>query len=101
MNKFAFLLLISSIVLSSFSQEKRDLLQNKAKEIGIEKLLIKDFSELDFPTYYNRDFWENVPDALRKKYIQEAEQFLDYDWPVVKAADYPEIIRSGRRNLKP
>ncbi len=98
MNKIALLFILSSIVLSSFSQEKRDLLQNKAKEIGIEKVLINDFSELDFPTYYDRAFWENVPDPVRKKYIQEAEKFLDYDWPVVKATDYLEIIRSGRRN---
>jgi hypothetical protein len=98
MKKIAYILLLIGFVINSFSQQKRDLLQNEAKEIGIEKVLIKDFSELNFPTYYDRNFWENIPGVLRTKYIQEAEKYLDYDWPVVKATDYLEIIRSGRRN---
>ncbi len=98
MKKPALFLLLISICLSSFSQENLDLLQNEASEIGLEKVLINDFSELDFPTYYDRDFWENVPDTVRQGYIENAEQYLDYDWPVVKATDYLEIIRSGRRN---
>ncbi len=98
MNKIVLLILMSAIALNSFSEEKRDLLQTKAKDISIEKDLIKDFSELDFPTYYERYFWNKVPEDLRKQYVQEAEKFLGYNWPVVKATDYLEIIRSGNRN---
>ena len=80
------------------SADDRNLLQNKAKEIGLEKILIKDFSELNFPTYYDRDFWNTVPENIREQYVQQAEEYLNYDWPVVKATDYLEIIRSGSRN---
>ncbi|MFY0654832.1 MAG: heparinase II/III family protein [Cyclobacteriaceae bacterium] len=93
------LALLSIIIGLSFgtSQAQRDILQNEAKEIGLETSLIRDFSELNFPTYKSREFWDNLPDPIRKEYIEEAESSLDYNWPVVKATDYLEIIRSGDR----
>jgi hypothetical protein len=88
---------LSCFTLSSFAQEKRDVLVNEAKEIGIGSALIKDFSDLDVPTYSSRDFWNGLPANIKKQYVQEAEASLDYDWPIVKATDYIEIIRSGDR----
>lgn len=97
MKKFTILLLLSCFAASGFSIEKRDLLQKESEEIGLENALIKDFSELGLPTYKDRDFWDKMPAYLREQYILEAEGNLDYDWPVVKATDYLEIIRSGDR----
>jgi hypothetical protein len=97
MKKVSLLILLSCFAFSGYAEEKRDILQNEAKEIGLSSTLIKDFSEIDLPTYSSRDFWSNLPDALKKQYIEEAEKSLDYDWPVVKATDYIEIIRSGDR----
>ncbi len=97
MNKLFLLILLSCFTLSSFAQEKRDVLVNEAKEIGIGSALIKDFSDLDVPTYSSRDFWNGLPANIKKQYIEEAEASLDYDWPIVKATDYIEIIRSGDR----
>jgi hypothetical protein len=97
MKKLFILFLFCSFAISSFSEEKRDLLQKEAKEIGVANTLVKDFSEIGFPTYKDRDFWNNLPAAIRKQYIQEAEEVFDYDWPSVKATDYIEIIRSGDR----
>ena len=97
MRKYIVLVLLISISISGFSEEKRDILQKESVEIGLEKTLIKDFSEIGLPTYRDRDFWENIPETLRKDYILEAEDKLDYNWPVVKATDYLEIIRSGDR----
>ncbi len=97
MKQLILLFLLSSFVFSSFSEEKRNLLQKEASEIGLAEALVKDFSELDFPGYTDRSFWENLPSNLKKQYISEAEEYLGYDWPVVKATDYLEIIRSGDR----
>jgi hypothetical protein len=97
MKKFTILLLLSCFAASGFSIEKRDLLQKESEEIGLENALIKDFSEIGLPTYKDRDFWDKMPAYLREQYILEAEGNLDYDWPVVKATDYLEIIRSGDR----
>lgn len=97
MRLFTLLLLLVHFLINVQAAEKRDILQKKASEIGIEASLVKDFSEIDFPTYQSRDFWDGLPNELRRAYIEEAESFLDYDWPVVKATDYLEIIRSGDR----
>jgi hypothetical protein len=80
-----------------YSADNRDILQKESNEIGLESVLIKDFSEIGFPTYKDRDFWVELPGNLRDQYIDRAEEKLNYDWPVVKATDYLEIIRSGDR----
>jgi len=97
MKTFIFLFLLNCFAISEYSSEKRDILQKESKKIGIENVLINDFSEIGFPTYGDRDFWDKLPESLRKQYIHEAEGKLDYDWPVVKATDYLEYIRSGDR----
>ncbi len=83
--------------MNAFSYEKRDILQKESQKIRLSEVLVKDFSELGFPDYKSRDFWNNLPDIIRKQYIEGAERYLDYNWPVVKATDYLEIIRSGDR----
>ncbi len=97
MNRLFFLFLLSCFTFSSFAEEKRDVLINEAKKIGLESVLIKDFSEINFPTYKSRDFWNGLATDLKKQYVEEAEEAIDYDWPIVKATDYIEIIRSGDR----
>ena len=98
MKKLFILFLLSAFSFNGFSKEKRDLLQKEAQQINLAQSLVKNFSDLNFPTYKSRDFWNNLPAEIRNQYIQEAEKYLNYNWPVVKATDYLEIIRSGERN---
>ena len=97
MKKIIVLFFVLFFSVTGFSKEKRDLLQKEAREIDLAQALVKDFSELGFPDYYNRTFWHNLPENFKKQYIEEAEKYLSYDWPVVKATEYLEIIRSGDR----
>lgn len=97
MKNIAVLLMVLCFSVSGYSKEKRDLLQKEANEINLAQALVRDFSELGFPDYYNRTFWNNLPENFKKQYIEEAEKYLSYDWPVVKATEYLEIIRSGDR----
>lgn len=97
MKKFFLSVFLICIIISGYSIEKRDILQKKATEIGLDKVLVRNFSEIQFPSYKNRDFWTGLPSAIKNQYIQEAEEAMEYDWPVVKATDYLEIIRSGDR----
>lgn len=97
MKKLVVIILFGCLSLNSFSKEQRDLLQKEAKEIGLSKVLIQNFSEIGFPTYNDRAFWNNLPEGFKKQYIEAAEKAADYNWPVVKATDYLEIIRSGDR----
>lgn len=97
MKNLLLVVLLSVFSVFAYSYENRDLLQQEAKETNIAQTLVKDFTSLDFPDYADREFWNNLPEPIRQQYIQEAEEYLDYDWPVVKATDYIEIIRSGDR----
>jgi hypothetical protein len=82
----------------SFSQIKdRNILANEASSIGLEKVLVMDNSWNSLPVYKDRNFWESIPENQRKEYIHRAEVYLNYDWPVVKATDYLEFVRSGDR----
>ena len=91
------LILLYCFALSGYSKEQRDILQKEASDIGLENVLVRNFSELDFPEYKDRDFWKSLPDAIKQQYVEQAEGALDYQWPVVKATDYLEIIRTGDR----
>lgn len=98
MKKLTLIFVLSSLIINGYSQGERNLLQKESDEIGIEKMLINDFSEIGYPTYYDRDFWDNLPTTIREQYIQNAEGYLNFGWPVVKATDYLEIVRSGKRS---
>ena len=97
MKKLFILLLFIAFAFTGFSKEIRDILQKEAQQINLAQALVKNFSDIGFPTYKDRSFWDNLPANLREQYIQEAERFIKYDWPAVKATDYLEIIRSGDR----
>jgi hypothetical protein len=95
-NLFIFCLLLF-LAFNVFARVERDILQKQAADVQLDQVLMKDFAEIGFPTYKQRDFWEALPVAVRQEYIDDAVAYLDYDWPVVKATDYLEIIRSGDR----
>ena len=77
--------------------KERNILANEAKAIDLQKTMITDNSWNKMPGYKDRQFWESLPDNIRKEYISKAEEYLNYAWPVVKATDYLEFIRSGDR----
>ena len=97
MKKLFILVLFCAFAFNGFSKEQRDVLQKEAQQINLAQALVKNFSEIGFPNYQNRTFWNNLPEGLKRQYIEEAEKSVDYNWPVVKATDYLEIIRSGDR----
>jgi len=90
------LLLIASAEAGAQIKE-RNILAAEANNINLPNTLITDDSWNRLPDYSNRSFWESVPSNLRNEYIKRAEGYLDYNWPVVKATDYLEFIRSGDR----
>ena len=89
-------LFLSQSALSQAGRE-RNILANEAAVIDLAKALKTDNSWNNLPDYNNRKFWEGLPAPLRQEYISKAEDYLDYSWPVVKATDYLEFIRSGDR----
>ncbi len=82
---------------TELTNKERNILANEAKAIDLAKVLITDNSWNKLPDYKNRQFWQNLPANIRQEYITKAEAYLAYNWPVVKATDYLEFIRSGDR----
>ena len=76
---------------------ERNILVKELETIDLSKDLVKDHSWITLPDYKNRSFWNNLPEQTRQAYTAAAEKYTDYGWPVVKATDYLEIIRSGNR----
>lgn len=79
------------------TNKERNILAKEAKSIDLTKALITDNSWNKLPGYRDRQFWESLPANVRQEYIRKAESYLDYNWPVVRATDYLEFIRSGDR----
>ncbi|MFZ2341314.1 MAG: heparinase II/III family protein [Bacteroidales bacterium] len=77
--------------------KERNILATEAKAIGLSGAIINDNTWNKLPGYKDRQFWEGLSGSIRQEYIKNAEAYLDYDWPVVKATDYLEFIRSGDR----
>ena len=96
-----FLTLVNLCVFQPVNAElkprERNILAGEAKSIDIKKVMITDNSWNQLPGYKERLFWESLPTNVRQDYIKKAESYLDYNWPVVKATDYLEFIRSGDR----
>ena len=93
----AILFFISHPVKAVLTNKERNILANEAKAINLAQVLITDNSWNKFPDYKNRQFWAGLPQNIRQEYISKAEGYLNYTWPVVKATDYLEFIRSGER----
>jgi hypothetical protein len=89
--------LILGITISVKAYIKRDILQKESTKINLSQTIITDNRWNDFPAYADRDFWLAVPKEISKQYITNAEKYLSYNWPSIKATDFLEFIRSGDR----
>lgn len=96
---FLSLLMMTNVAVAQLQEhgKPRNILLTELKEIDLTRDLILDHSWIGIPDYSDRQFWKGLPSKIREDYISGAEDYLDYGWPVVKATDYLEIIRSGDR----
>ena len=53
-----------------------------------------DYSGIIFEKASNRNFW--APKA-KKEYILNAEKYLRYEWPIIRATDYIAFVSEGNR----
>lgn len=90
-------LLPAQTLKAELNPKERNILAAEAKAIGLSGSIVNDNTWNKLPGYNDRQFWEGLSGSIRQEYIKNAEAYLDYDWPVVKATDYLEFIRSGDR----
>jgi hypothetical protein len=88
-------------VLVGFSQSNTplNLLCNSSDKESLSKILLNDKSWISYPNYKNREAWEAIPANLRKKYIAEAEAYLNFQWPTIPATAYLDFVRTGSRQV--
>ena len=107
-NIVSLMILLSTIVLfpgyiaatsaePEISSRERNILAREAASIGLKDVLVRDNTWNTLPGYSNRLFWQSLPPNVSQDYIKNAEAYLSYNWPVVKATDYLEFVRSGDR----
>ncbi|MDR2473121.1 MAG: heparinase II/III-family protein, partial [Tannerella sp.] len=92
------ILFASQLAIAQPQIKDRKILENEAQNINLAEALSKTNAWSQMPTYKDRTFTATLPKELVSSYIEKAEEYLNYNWPVVKATDYLEIIRSGERH---
>jgi len=85
------------MVQAQFVGKDRKILASEAEAIDLKKALATGDAWSERPGYRDRAFWDGLPADIRQPYIERAQAYLAYDWPVVKATDYLEFVRSGDR----
>lgn len=58
---------------------------------------ITSFNKDFFPDINNRSKWENIPSDFKELLLNIAENYKDYDWPIVKAYNYRRFQIDGDR----
>uniref|UniRef100_UPI00321673A6 heparinase II/III domain-containing protein n=1 Tax=uncultured Draconibacterium sp. TaxID=1573823 RepID=UPI00321673A6 len=97
MRKYIVFAVVFLIATQLYAYKNRDILSKHSSTVDLANVLIQDSTWNNLPDYYDRDFWNTIPENIAKQYISSAEAYLDYNWAPVKATDYLEFIRSGDR----
>ncbi|MDD4754991.1 MAG: hypothetical protein PHG29_02830, partial [Prolixibacteraceae bacterium] len=74
MKNLFLLFILIGLPFAVLSANHKDILQQEALETGLAQSLLKDFSELGFPDYDDRNFWNSLPSVLCEEYINDAEK---------------------------
>lgn len=86
--------------LQAQAYKDRNLLQKQADIEKLATVLVMDKKWVPYPAYADRSGWDLLMGNNKANCIQQGEKYLDYDWKVVKATDYLEYTRSGRRGME-
>ena len=79
--------------------EERNLLQGKADLQKVRSTLLMKQEWVPYPDYTDRVGWDRFLGGDKEKYIRKGEDYLKYEWKIIKATDYLEYGRSGSRTV--
>jgi hypothetical protein len=88
---------VLSISLVAKAFEPRNLLQQKATLQHVKASLVPKNEWIKYPAYKDRAAWDAFTGSIKERLIAKGENFLSYEWKVIKATDYLEYERSGSR----
>jgi hypothetical protein len=93
------ILIICSLWSICRAAEERNLLSGPVSEKDLQEMLLPGGQWIRFPDYADRNAWARIPEGIRDLLIRQGEEFLAFEWGVVKATDYLEFVRSGDRDV--
>ena len=91
----ALLLLCLSAQVSA--QENRNLLTNNYNRDQVSRFCRSGSDWVKYPSYYDRQAWEKIPQERREATIAAGEKYLGFGWPTVLPSMYLEFTRTGNR----
>lgn len=75
----------------------KNFLQTQWTLEDVKKMLVTDQKWIQFPTYSDRQGWDQLFGQYKEKIIRSGENYLDYEWKIIKATDYLAYQRTGDR----
>lgn len=73
---------------------------SKASNMDVSKTLVLDRKWVPYPDYSDRAGWESFLGEYRDTLISAGKKYIDFDWKVLRATDYLELLRSGNRQAQ-
>lgn len=74
---------------------KPKLLQRAARQYDVDSLCREAYRP--YSDYSDRDFWQSLPEAVKRQAVAQAEARLDYVWRSVTVTSYLDFARKGIR----
>src|SRR5690554_5548387 len=99
MMRFIVAILSVLLVSGAHAQEKRNLLMDNFSRKFVGSVITMDDSWIGYPAYEDRESWSKIPENIKNKTIESAEQYFGYPWPNITASMYLEFSRSGDRSM--
>lgn len=101
MKRIIALLAFSVLCITIIARETvpRNLIQKRYTFDQVKAALVMDQKWVPYPAYADRSGWDALLGGHKDALIKQGEQFLDYEWKVVKAMDYMEYELSGNRDV--
>jgi len=94
-----FVLLSLCATIDARETVRRDLIQKRYTFDQVKASLVLDQKWVPYPAYDDRAGWDNLMGGHKAAIIKRGEDYLDYEWKVVKAMDYMEYEISGDRAI--
>ncbi len=76
----------------------QDLLSSKFSTEELKNILIPRNTWKPFPAITNREAWNEIDPEIMKGFLDEANQWIDYEWPYIPATHSLLIARTGDRD---
>lgn len=77
------------------TKAKPDLLQKAARRYNMDSLCREAYRP--YPGYADRNFWQSLPEEVKRQAVAQAEARLDYVWRSVTVTSYLDFSRKGIR----